>query len=256
MKQTRKYFTIGLWLFAIMTASILATLYATQTDFIVLLYACAIVSIMSAMGLLIVLLQSKRAINKLEIDVSHMKEIEDARVHKSQQSTEATQQQTEIFKIDDAINQIMPSAEVQFSNAETYTEKLLQNIAKRMNIVQGLIFVLNDSDQKFHISGQYAYYSEIPPQSFMIGENLSGQVAKNRKMLNLTKLPAGYITIISGLGKSAPNNLIIAPIVYNDNCIGILELASFKQFGENEEALVSKICELMANQLNELRIKI
>jgi putative methionine-R-sulfoxide reductase with GAF domain len=58
------------------------------------------------------------------------------------------------------------------------------------------------------------------------------------------------------LGKSAPQNLIIAPIVYNDSSIGVIELASFKQFDENEEALVRKMCELMANQLNELRIKV
>jgi transcriptional regulator with GAF, ATPase, and Fis domain len=256
MEQTKKYYTIGLWIFAIMTAGILAVLYAAQAGFSALLYVCAIVSIISAMCLLIVLLQSKRAIDKLATDVNHLKEAEEARVHKSQQSTEVTQQQTDTFDIDAALVRIMPSAETQFGNIEKYTEKLLQSIAKGMNIVQGLIFALNDSDQKFNICGQYAYYSETPPQSFVIGENLSGQVAKNKELLNLRELPANYVTIISGLGKSAPNNLIIAPIVYDDNSIGIIELASFREFGKNEEALVRKICELTANQLNELRIKI
>ena len=256
MEQTKKYFTIGLWIFAILTAGILATLYAAQTGFIVLLYACAIVCIISSMGLLIVLLQSKRAIERLEGSVLRMKEREESHVHKNQHSTEENRQQMEIFNMEDALKSIMPSSEVHFNNLEKYTEKLLQNIAKEMNIVQGLVFVLNDTDQKFHIAGQYAYYSETPPHSFLLGENISGQVAKNRELLNLKELPTGYITIISGLGKSAPQNLIIAPIVYDDNSIGILELASFNVFGENQEALISKICELMAVQLNDLRIKV
>ena len=72
-------------------------------------------------------------------------------------------------------------------------------------------------------------------------------------MLNLKELPDGYVTILSGLGKSAPPHLLVAPVVYQDNSIGVVELASFKPFGKNEEELISRICEMMANRLNELR---
>jgi len=197
MKQTKKYFIIGLWIFAILTVSIFGVLYAAQTGFTVMLLGCSIISLISCIGLLIVLLQSKIAIERLEGSVLRMKEREESHVHKNQRSTEENRQQTEIFDIDDALKRIMPSAEIQTGNLETYTEKLLQNIAKGMNIVQGLVFVLNDTDQKFHVAGQYAYYSETPPQSFLLGENISGQVAKNRELLNLKELPAGYITIMA-----------------------------------------------------------
>jgi putative methionine-R-sulfoxide reductase with GAF domain len=116
-----------------------------------------------------------------------------------------------------------------------------------------LVFVLNDADQQFHISGEYAYFSEERPRSFPSGETLSGQVAQNQQLLNIKELPEGYITILSGLGKSAPRHLIIAPIVHNDVSIGVIELASFKPFGENEEALVRRICESMSDTLNKIR---
>jgi two-component system chemotaxis sensor kinase CheA len=66
-------------------------------------------------------------------------------------------------------------------------------------------------------------------------------------------VPDNYITVLSGLGKSTPHHLVIAPIIHNDKSIGVMEIASFKPFGENEETLVSKICEAMANRFNELR---
>ena len=113
--------------------------------------------------------------------------------------------------------------------------------------------MLNDDDQMFNISGEYAYFSEERPSSFPLGETISGQVAKNKQALNLKEMPKGYVTVLSGLGKSAPPHMLIAPVVYNDNSIGVIELASFKPFDENHESLVEKICELTANKLNELR---
>ena len=122
-------------------------------------------------------------------------------------------------------------------------------------MVQGLVFVLSNIDQQFHISGEYAYFSEEQPRSFPLGETLSGQVAKSQKLLNVKELPEGYITVLSGLGKGNPRHLVIAPIICDGESIGVIELASFNPFGENEEALIRRVSELMANQLNELRCK-
>jgi len=198
-------------------------------------------------------MQTKKTIDTLDEEVNRFREREGARIRGNQQLTGGNNQLSGILKIDEVLARIMPTDDIQINNVEVYTEKVLQNIAKELNIVQGLIYVFNESVQMFNISGQYAYYSEEQPKSFIMGETLSGQVAKNKETLNLKELPPGYITVLSGLGKSAPNNLIIAPIVHNENSIGVIELASFKSFGENEESLVSKICESIANRLNELR---
>jgi len=200
-------------------------------------------------------MQTKKTLDSLEDEVQRLREREGARLRGNLLNTDENSNlnYAGVFKIDELLAEIMPATDAQFSNAEVYSEKILQNIAKGMNIVQGMVYVLNDSDQMFNISGQFAYYSEEQPKSFLMGETLSGQAAKNKETLNLKELPTGYITVLSGLGKSTPHNLIIAPIVYNDSSIGVLELASFKPFGENEELLVGKICEMMAIRLNELR---
>ncbi len=251
MNKTNQYATRGQLFFAILIVSILATIYAAQVRFTALLFVCAIASIIFSLVLLILLLQASKALERNEQEVERLQQRENARLQKKQQIISETVQQTETFKADEALTRIMPT--MHFDNAMAYTEKVLQNIAKELNIVQGLVFVLNDADQLFHISGEYAYYSEEQPRSFPLGETLSGQVAKNQQLLNVKEMPVGYITVLSGLVKSDPHHLVIAPIVYNGESIGVMELASFMPFDENEELLIRQICESTATLLNELR---
>ena len=231
----------------------LASLYAAQVTMINLLFICVILSIILSLGLLALLLQSGKTLAANEQELSRMTQREKTLLQSEQQTTDQSRQQSEAFKVDEMMARIMPAAETIFDSVTAYSEKILQNMAKELNIVQGLVFVLNDTDHLFHMSGEYAYYSEEQPHSFPLGETLSGQVAKNQKLLNVKDLPDGYITILSGLGKSNPNHLIIVPVVHHDESIGIIELASFKPFREDEELLVQKISESMANLLNELR---
>lgn len=130
-----------------------------------------------------------------------------------------------------------------------YTEKILSNIAKEFDIVQGLFFVKAKDSDEFNITGKYAYFGEEEPKSFKLGETLSGQVAKNQKVLNLKEIPENYITILSGLGSSSPNHLIIIPVVVEKNTVAIIELASFKEFKGNFKELFQTISEKIGNEL-------
>jgi len=253
MSQTKKNIARGQWVFAFLTVSILATAGAAQTGVIVLLFVCAIISIVLSLGLLMLLLQANKGLEESMQEVARLKQRENNKLRKKQRIIEEIRQYTDVFNVDEVFERIMPAAGSDLHSVSAYAEHVLKNIAKELEIVQGLIFVLNDADKLYHISGEYAYYSEERPRSFPLGETLSGQVAKNRKILNVKELPEGYITVLSGLGKCHPRHLIIVPIVYNLESIGIMELASFKPFGENEEILLRKVSESMAILLNELR---
>jgi transcriptional regulator with GAF, ATPase, and Fis domain len=253
MNRTKNYFTGGLWIFFVLLAVLLAAGYAAQTDGTVLMFGCLIAGILLSLGLLAFLLQANKALGENWREIDRLEERIATLTHQEQKTEDDYRQHVEVFRANEMLARIMPAAGTQFKSAADFTEKILQNVAKELNIVQGLVFVLNDADRQFHISGEYAYFSEEQPRSFPLGETLSGQVAKNRKMMSINELPDGYITVLSGLGKSNPHHLIIAPIVHGDASIGIMELASFKPFGDNEETLVSLLSEAMADLLNELR---
>jgi len=252
MNQAKKNANRGQLIFAFLTVSIFTTIYAAQAGVTVLLFVCIITSLILSLGMLILLLQTNKILLKNDEEIVRLKQRVESQLKKKQRIIDNIRQHTEEFDAEGALARIIPSTESNFRSVSAYAENVLQNIAKELEIVQGLVFVLNKTDLLFHISGEYAYYSEERPRSFPLGETLSGQVAKNQKILNVKELPEGYITILSGLGKSYPRHLIIVPIVYNSESIGIMELASFKPFGENEELLLRKAGESMANVLNEL----
>ncbi|QKG78961.1 GAF domain-containing protein [Tenuifilum thalassicum] len=144
------------------------------------------------------------------------------------------------------VNKLLP--EFDKSDIEKYSEALLANIAKSVDIVQGQFYLKDSETGVFRFISGYAFYSETPPPEYTEGETLAGQVAKNKKLINIDNIPDGYITILSGLGKGSPKHLIITPVLSPDNqTIGIIELASFKPFENDHEELFS----LLGRKLGE-----
>ena len=134
---------------------------------------------------------------------------------------------------------------------EKYTEKLLTNFSKEFDLVQGLAFLYDKNDNLFHISGKYAYFSETEPSSFKLGENLTGQAAKNQKILTISKIPEDYTIILSGLGESKPKCLKIIPIVHENNTIAVVEFASFKTFNKDFDVIFNKMMPAIGKYISE-----
>ena len=119
-------------------------------------------------------------------------------------------------------------------NIEVFAESLLGLLSKEFEVVQGLYFNLEKKTGNFIKIADYAYYSDVPPREFMIGETISGQVAKNQKVMKITDIPEGYITVLSGLGSSSPSNLLIIHVINENETFGIVELAFFREPLEKE----------------------
>ena len=160
------------------------------------------------------------------------KEINLLEENPKQKVVDEKQTDEELLDIENYIKKILPKDDSKLDLVK-YTEKILSNIAKEFDVVQGLFFVKEKESDIFNVAGKYAYFGDEEPKSFSLGETLSGQVAKNKTALNLKEIPENYVTILSGLGSSSPNHLIIIPIVLEDKTIAILELASFKEFKRN-----------------------
>jgi putative methionine-R-sulfoxide reductase with GAF domain len=179
---------------------------------------------------------------------SEIKILDDDSSKKDENSNDVSQD--ELLDIDSYIKKILPKEDSKMDLVK-YTEKLLSNIAKEFNIVQGLFFVKEKESDVFNIAGKYAYFGEEEPKSFKVGESLSGQAAKNKTVLNLKEIPENYVTILSGLGSSSPNHLNIIPIVYQDETIAIIELASFKEFKKNFNQLFEGMNEQIGKALSK-----
>ena len=134
---------------------------------------------------------------------------------------------------------------------EAIEEKILINIAKQFDVVQGLFYYRKKDTDTFTIASKYAYYGEQEPQDFELGKTLSGQTAKNQKVLSLTQIPENYVTILSGLGSSSPEYLLFVPIIHEEKTIGLIELASFKDFSRRTEKVFSQLSESIGAKISD-----
>ena len=67
---------------------------------------------------------------------------------------------------------------------------------------------------------------------FLLGEGLTGQAALDRTRILVEDAPPGYVTVGSGLGELAPTHLVVLPILFEDQVVGVLELASLHRFSD------------------------
>ncbi|WP_018657011.1 HAMP domain-containing protein [Actinomadura flavalba] len=88
--------------------------------------------------------------------------------------------------------------------------------------------------------------------SFGLGEGLVGQAAQERRTILIADAPADHVKIRSGLGESAPVNIIVLPIVFEDSVLGAIELASFGRFTDVHLAFFNQLIETIGVTLNAI----
>jgi transcriptional regulator with GAF, ATPase, and Fis domain len=165
-------------------------------------------------------------------------------------STQATGSFVSPFEVDlDLLAEsIIPRINLK-ERTEDYAERILLNISKHFEIVQGVFFLKNQKTDVFESISTFAYTSDEQPSSFKVGEGIPGQVAKNKTMMHLTSIPEGYLKIQSGLGKSSPTNLLIVPLLLNKETIGIIELASFHVFDQEALWTFKNLAKIIGNAI-------
>jgi len=126
----------------------------------------------------------------------------------------------------------LQTGEVKLSDAirgERILEKLAENLITTLttyiNAPLGTVYILN-KEYQYTLRGNFAA-SHAPVM--IDGEGLSGQAIKNKKTIIIKDVPENYTPISSSLGNTAPACLIILPLVYAKDCIGIIEIGLLRE---------------------------
>jgi signal transduction histidine kinase/CheY-like chemotaxis protein/CHASE3 domain sensor protein len=89
----------------------------------------------------------------------------------------------------------------------------------------GAIYIL-DKDWNYRL--QASYGTEEVPALITRGKGIAGQIAETKQTVVLNDLPVNYFTIASSLGVTSPCCVVILPLVYGQECIGIIEIGFLK----------------------------
>src|SRR2546421_8727841 len=111
----------------------------------------------------------------------------------------------------------------------------------------------NGDDAELRLLASYGYKSRKNiSNQFKFGEALVGQAALEKKMIVVTEAPDTYIKITSGLGEANPVNIIIVPVLFEDQVLAVIELASFRPFSEVHQTSLDQLTETIGVVLSTI----
>jgi signal transduction histidine kinase/HAMP domain-containing protein len=137
----------------------------------------------------------------------------------------------------------------------TVAELIMNELIPLVNAQHGTFFLADPAgaDSQLKLIAGYGLPADIEaPSQVRLGQSLIGQVAKNRKPIVLTDIPAGYIRISSGLGDAAPLNLIVLPVLFEDQVLGVIEAGSFFPFTQVHKDFLEQLMETIGVNVNTI----
>lgn len=120
---------------------------------------------------------------------------------------------------------------------------IVSRTAEAVGAKHGALY-LRQSDERgrFALTASYAFHRRKDlPNSFGLGDGLVGQCALEGSRIEITDAPGDYVEIVSGLGKTAPVSLMLMPIKFESEVVGVLELAGLRLFSDDDIELVESI---------------
>ena len=143
------------------------------------------------------------------------------------------------------------------THLKTMSNEIIVNLVRIIKANQGAIFLVSKDetgDDFLEMQACYAYNrSKHITQRVAPGEGLIGQAYLERETIYLREVPDNFVRITSGLGDANPRFVLIVPLLMNENIVGVIELASFKDFAKHEVQFVEKIGESIAFTVSSIR---
>jgi len=133
-------------------------------------------------------------------------------------------------------------------------QMIISEMTPAVGAQQGTVYLLDfiEGDKLRYVAG----YGSVPRRrsdgTFLFGEGLIGQAALERNRIRVEHVPAGYLNIRSGLGEAPPCDLVVVPVVFENQVLGVIELASFTPFSELHLTLVDQLVDTIGVVLNTI----
>ncbi|MCC5921237.1 MAG: PAS domain S-box protein [Cyclobacteriaceae bacterium] len=139
-------------------------------------------------------------------------------------------------------------------------KKLIAELVNYLNANQGKIYTYEKGESQgerpfMELKGTYAYRRQKGiSERVYEGEGLVGQMMLEKDLIFLTEIPENYINIRSGLGEANPRNIVIMPLLLNEEIKGVLEIASFEVIKQYQLDFLKKLSESLASYISSIKI--
>jgi signal transduction histidine kinase/HAMP domain-containing protein len=140
-------------------------------------------------------------------------------------------------------------------NLGTVASVVLSELAPLLSAQQGAFFLVRTQDDGttvVELTAGYGLQDPAAVRRFALGESLVGQAALDKRTILITEAPPDYAAISSGLGCAAPTNVLVVPLLFEDQALGVIELASVNEFTTVHRDLLELLRETIGVNVNTI----
>lgn len=141
-------------------------------------------------------------------------------------------------------------------NLETLSRRFVSNLSRYAEVEQVGIFLLEEKYQErvLQLKAAFAYSKhKALRKEIAIGEGLVGQVFLEGKSLHVTELPEDYLKVVTGMGAAPPQQLLLVPLVYNEECFGVIEVTSLHHIPAYKVKFIEEVATVLASTVSSVR---
>jgi HAMP domain-containing protein/CheY-like chemotaxis protein/predicted transcriptional regulator len=137
----------------------------------------------------------------------------------------------------------------------TVGRMLLSELTQLVNAQMGVIYQMQGDDEGQTLRLLSAYADDADnghPKTLRLGEGLIGQCALEKRHIRIHELPAHAVPIGSALFKIVPQNVVVLPILFENQVKAIIELASLTTFTDSQIAFLEQLTSSIGIVLNSI----
>ena len=110
-----------------------------------------------------------------------------------------------------------------------------------MDAQAGAFYVYDSDERKLRMSSSYALERRKNlANEYELGESLVGQCGMEGKPILLSRVPQDYLSVSSATGAAQPGSVLVTPLIHEDELKGVLEIAAFREFDDDDLAFIEQ----------------
>ncbi|MEU5789855.1 HAMP domain-containing protein [Micromonospora purpureochromogenes] len=129
---------------------------------------------------------------------------------------------------------------------------VMNELAPLVSAQLGTFLLVDDlaEGKALRVVGGYGH--DATRRRYALGDSLVGQVAVSKRAIVVDAVPADYVTVSSSLGAAAPLHLVVLPVLFEDQVLGVIELASMSRFTDTQRDFLDQLTETIGVNVNTI----
>jgi putative methionine-R-sulfoxide reductase with GAF domain len=131
-------------------------------------------------------------------------------------------------------------------------DNLLSFLCRYLEIPVGTLYLLDGKTLCF--SAGFGVNQGLLAE-IALGEGVMGQAVQDKHMLTLNSLDSPQLRVVSGLGSQPPAEIVIIPLLRNEQPLGALELGAFSSFKPEQLQFLSRVEESISMTIQTVQTR-